>query len=318
MPTPPDLVTTAEVGGALSLTSAQTTELPSVITQASRAIERFCDRILAGPVLCDEVIEPGRTRTLRLKQRPVSDITRVVSSPWGVMNVSNIDTTNSDASVKLTVTGDAPYTQSALTGLSLFSLKAGVATTTPLSFTTYSTLGQLAAAINLIPGWQATVAGSGSSTSYDNFPCSYLSLELGSRAALGVQVPLWAFITAVTDYNADFQRGILTIGGGWPFTGLPLLGWVPDTFRFPDRTWGANKRFGQVRCIYSAGYTTIPDDLKRACIQVVQAFFASEELNGLVRMERAGTDAYELAPMSDDLVRVAAGGMLRQYRRFAC
>lgn len=315
MATPPDLVTTVEVQGALTtLTAANTAELSVVITQVSRAIERFCDRILAGPVTCDEVLEPGRSRTLRVREKPITDITLVAASPWGVMNVTNTDTTNSRATVALTMTGDPPYTMAALTGLRLYSLNAGNATTTNLLFVTYPTLDQLAAQINTIAGWSAAVA-SGLGTK----SCAYLSVnEMGARGCLGVQVPLWMFTQEITDYNPEPTRGILTIGGGWPYTGLPMVGWTADTFRFPDRTWGANKRFGQVRVVYTAGYSAIPEDLKRACIACIQATFDSESFSGVIKSQKTSMASVEIDPQMDDLVRKVAGGMLRSYRRMAC
>jgi hypothetical protein len=309
-----DLVTSQQVLAALpSLTPAQQTDLAATISAASRAIESYCDRSLARATF-DQLYLPERSRCLWLKNYPVADISRVAAGAAAVLTVSaTLPSAFNRATASLSFTGDPPYQSP--TGLTLRSSTGGVAATTTLAFSGSPTLAQLATAIGAVTGWSATVApGRGA------FACVDLTPETGARDALtgGSGAAFWAFAVEVSDYDLEPARGLLTIGNGWPFAVPGPSGWYADTYRYPDRMWGVSPRFGQVRVVYDAGYSTIPDDVTRAAIMTVKAIFDSTPFSGTFSAEKvsAGNSTYSYSLLgTPGVIPPVARALLSNYRK---
>lgn len=158
--------TNALLAGGISLTSAQSTILPSVITSASREIIRYCGRQFSA-ITYDEILTPeggrqdrGEPASVKLSYFPVVSIDRVSTGRATVLTITNTDTsTNQLASVAFEVSGDVEYNDLSYTGLILGRAASGSTTTTSLSFAGYPTINTLATAINgLGNGWKASVA----------------------------------------------------------------------------------------------------------------------------------------------------------------
>lgn len=263
------LITTDEALAALTtLTAAQISELSTVIDHSTSLLESYCEQALSSQTRLD-LLEPGQTRTLRLSSGNVTSIQSIRAGSYVVLTVAG-PTTADRATVTFDTTGDPPFTTA--TGLTLWSRTAGVDTTTDLSFATYPTLAALAAAINAVSGWKATVAGP-----YGTFATADLEPAAGPRGALLRGVDISAFVYDIDDYDADMKAGVIRPAGPW----------VADVRRYPDRMWGSIPRYGQIRVAYTAGFLTVPADLKRIAIMTIQSIFADELVDGHFQSEKS-------------------------------
>lgn len=288
-----NLVTTIEAAANVDGFSALDAGVQSsLVSGASTAIQNACDRVLASTSLV-EFHEPGRTRTIHLKQFPVSDVSRVAAGAQPVVTIQCTDTACSRASFRLTGTGDPPWVSP--TTLILSSTKNGVTTTTSLTLASYATIGLLATAINAVSGWTTVIA-----PTFSTWAVADLTLDIGSRDALLGPGSLWAFVRDVADFDVQPMTGRLTLSGGWPLS--LTSGFGTDVFRFPDQTWGSDKRFGQVRVNYIAGYLVVPEDLKRATYTIIQLTSERIGQSGLIVSEKEGPDQEVYAGISISLM----------------
>lgn len=305
-----DLVTNAEMLAAWPKFSAlPSDEQASLITDASRRFESECDRII-GATAYTEVHRPGRTRKLYLKQKPVTTITRVATDYATVITVQNTDATVSRATIGFSGP-TVPEAALSFTGVTLNAIANGVAATpVTLLFATYPTLGTLVAAINLLPGWNASVASGGqtlNSADYTTFATADLATDVGQQGCNLLGAELKAY-TRDLDYACDAElarRGIVELMEG-----------LPDGYRYPDRrnggyasgftgltgvSGGMDPRIGGVFASYQSGYATadVPGDIKRAVKGIVRFFYASMVATGVYESEQFKDYNYKLVAKLD-------------------
>lgn len=270
-----DLVTSGEVTTALpGLTDDQLLDLPAAITAASRAVERRCDRVLTS-ASHDEVHTPDRrTRRAWLRQYPVTAVARVAALPECVLTVANTSASVQRATVALaaTIGTDPVHDQPTVTGITLTRISSGVSTSSTLAFSTYMTLSALAAAIVALGnGWTATVA-----SGYGDWGTAEIDPVLGAQSAKGTGAEIRCYTEDVSSYDLDERTGKLMLSDPW--SNVP---W-----------WGGS---GRVRVSYTAGYTTVPGDLKRATIIVVKALLDRAQASGVFRQEILEGYSYTLS-----------------------
>lgn len=247
--------------------------LPATILDAQAACEGYCEQGLALNSYT-EAHRPSRTRQVRLKNQNVVRITRVAAGFQTVFGIVCSD--NSAQRATAEIFGGQ---------LLLTPYGATVATSAALTLSSYTTLGQLAAAVNAVPGWQALVT-----SAYSPWLVADLILQQGTMSAKPIAYEIPAYVLDLDLYNLK----------------SPELGHVeliinyPDAYRFPDRTWGdaynwtagADPRTANVFFAYQAGFdagasggSTVPGDLRRAMIIVVAAMLGLVEDGGLYKSE---------------------------------
>lgn len=303
--------TSALAAGGVTLSTAQSAILPTLITAASREIIRHCGRQF-GPVTYDEIVTPeggrqdrGEPASVQLSYFPVQAVARVMTGRATVLTVSNVDAaTNQMASVAFTVSGDVEYNDLAYTGLSLSRTASGVITATSLAFDGYATVGALAAAINgLGSGWRASVASNSTPS-----PALFASADLvGVREPKNAFTPgaaLDVFTQAASSYDIDRATGILRCYGldgiGWGAGGA----WGPP-FGAP---WDGLGDWGggavgctQYRVTYTAGFLTIPESLQQVCAELVKATLERLNTDSTLASETTGNYSWTARAVVDTL-----------------
>lgn len=117
--------------------------------------------------------------------------------------------------------------------------------------------------------------------------------------------------------NGASESGLLQrLGGGW--TGA-ILDWPAEwrrgtlTARVPP-VWSIGS--GNVKVLYTAGYQTIPDDLKLATLQLAIQVYKFRKRGGLLlQHERLGDYDYQLLALAPDLGTTRQ--LLSRYREVA-
>jgi hypothetical protein len=272
--------------------------------KATAAAENHCCRPLALSTRFEEH-QPGTTRLINLKAYPVTGIERICTDLSGVIQ---IQATNSPWRATVTITTDAALGWGPPSGLSLSTLEGGTPATTDLSFDSLLTVQDLADAINTVGGWTATVtAGMGLC------PTSELNPTLGSLGAVTAPAQLLAYATTIERYELKARIGKIT-----------LHQIRPDSYQYPDRTFGTLSPASKVLVVYSAGYNgdpangpvTSPPDLVEACVQIARGILDARQFSGTVIEVDLGNTSYKIG----EVVEIPDGArrLLSKYvdRRF--
>lgn len=218
-----------------STTAAEDITLAELIKACSSAVEKYCRRQFDSQEF-DELYPGYAGDTLTLRHFPVVKVTRVASDPVTVLSVQNTATsTNQRATARVTASG-----------LELIRAASGAVTTdTSITWAGNATLTAVAAAVTALGnGWQGRVKGV-----YGPWPSADLRDFQGHLNALGQEAPLKLHVHELTEYDVDEQRGWLLRFGGW---------------HGGRNAW---------RVIYTAGWTTVPEDVQEATAQWVALLF---------------------------------------------
>jgi hypothetical protein len=257
-----------------SFTSDENSTISALITACTKAISKFCRRNFDTQSY-DELYNGTGDRRLALRQFPVVSVARVAYGPIPVLRVSNTSPSNQRATVAVTATG-----------LSLTRVAAGIASTdTSVTWASYPTLAQVAAAVNALGnGWSAVVADG----AFASRASADLRAPQGALNAMNVQAPLLLHAQELTGYDLDTDRGWLIRG--------PASAEMLDAFDDPlPPTWFGGINFWRV--VYTAGFATVPEDVQEACAEWVAALFwqtkrdpglAREAIPGMVSREALG------------------------------
>jgi hypothetical protein len=258
--------------------SGEDTALASLITAASKAIQRYCSRDF---VVCtyDELYNGNGDRRLFLRQFPIQSVQAVRYRPVTVLRITN---TNGAANqqARVSVTG---------TGLTLFRMASGVASTdTSVTFAGNVTLQAVANAVNTLGnGWSAQVEAG-----YSLWPSADLwclngnatNPELNAMAGQGA-------LNAVSGVFAELKMHTFELSGyqidqrrGWLLRAIPYTD--PELLHPEDLIWPTG--IDNFRIQYTAGYSTIPEDVQEACAELVASYFKMFDQNQLLARETAG------------------------------
>lgn len=234
-----DLVITAATS-AFATSARQTLQIVSnrmlelMIEGVTDEIENWLDRGIVDRSHCEVHHFDTFTGTLRefsLREPNVNSITRV---SIGTLAAMRVQYTGTDERAWVEVTGAAVKTIN----------RTGATTTTVTStFASNVSISNMVTTIAALTGWSATTQTEG--------PSAFLTQE-GVRDAKDTEVTLAAWDDFGGNYIVDYEAGIVTLDGrGWPFT----------------LTEPAAARRVQVE--YTAGFTTVPDDVDRAVLKAV-------------------------------------------------
>jgi hypothetical protein len=268
MADPLDLITNTRARVALpSAAGAGTsddTAINNLITACSKAIGRYCKRALVSRSY-DELYNGNADRRLVLRNYPVTEIQSVRYRPVTVMKITRTDGAAATPQARVEVTS---------TGLKLVRVSSGVKTTTTtgLTFAGNVTISALGAAVNAADDGKWIWA----STGYDTWPSADLFCPNGDTADEHFTAGGQGALQCVAGSYAELKMHTYELQGyqfdarqGWllraiPYTDPELL--HPEDLIFPV---GINN----FRVQYTAGYTTIPDDIQEACAQLVATHF---------------------------------------------
>lgn len=241
-----DLITLARAKYNIyrATTAAEDTTLSELIKVCSSAIEKYCRRQFDSQDF-DELYPGNSSDTLHLRHFPVSKVTRVAFDPTTVLTVKNTATsTNQRATARVTSTG-----------LELIRVASGTVTTdTSVTWAGNATLSAVASAVTVLGnGWQGQVKGSNG---------SWRSADLrdfqGHLNALNVEAPLKIHTQELSEYDLDDRRGWLVRGNSPAFPGDSL-------------SWFGGRNYWRV--LYTAGWSTVPEDVQEACAEWVATLF---------------------------------------------
>jgi len=142
---------------------------------------------------------------------------------------------------------------------------ASTTTTNEIDFATYATLADVNTAINALANWSSTVV-----SAYSGFVSSELIQQGGLNARNGTAVSLLIPNRGENSFDVDWDRGIISVDSG---------------FTKGERIW----------IDYTAGYSTIPDALEQACIDLASSLYHSRDKDLGVASEKIGDYSYSRA-----------------------
>ena len=229
-------------------TSDDDTMLTMLINAVSNGIEDVAGRQFASRSRHEWYNVSGQRR-LRLRQWPVTDIRRVA---WGY-----------GTALTVTYSGDAIRAEISTSETSVrisTTSSAGVVSTTNLLFSDYPATTSIAAAINLVSGWAATLD--------ENVPSADLAPMAGTDT-VDRAVALYHAERAVAIASVDYQTGVIQMIGG-------VAGWDGShSLRRMGRQTGYETETSfpighqYVLVEYTAGYTTMPGTIELLCNRLV-------------------------------------------------
>lgn len=238
---------------------ADDTAIGYLITACSRAIERYCRRKFTSDTY-DELYTGTGQIVLALRNYPIQSVQSLRYREQVVMTVKNTSASVQQARVEILSSG-----------IRLVSVASGVKTTTTagLTFAGNVTLSALATAIAAVSGWTASViSGFTLWPSVDLYCANGSTTDPGTNAgagalnAAGVNAELRMHTSELSGYQIHNRGGGLYRGN--PYTD-------PEVSDTGDLQWpiGVNN----FRIQYTAGYTTVPEDIQEACAQLVAYHF---------------------------------------------
>jgi hypothetical protein len=273
-----DLITSARAKENInqsSFTSAENSTISDLVTAISKAVQRWCRRDFTSTTY-DELYDGSGDDKLVLNHYPLVSVSRVAFGPVTVLKITNTSSSNQRATVQLassvTETGGSIIRTS--TGLSLTRVASGVSSTdTSVTWAGNATLQAVANAVNALGnGWSATVT-----PGYENAASADLRALMGSLTCRnvpqgGIQAELVLHTNELSWFDVDHERGLLRRSRGLLTPWDVFVGDLPTFTHIP----------GYWRIIYTAGYSTVPEDVQEACAEWVTTLFWQTKENPAV------------------------------------
>ncbi len=258
------------------------TKLSHLLAAASRAIEKYCDRLFIADDFT-EISHGHGTCLHEVRNTPINSIARISTNRQTVLEIRNTSTSNQRATASVTTTG-----------LVLTRTASAVTTTNTLLFATYPTLATLAAAVTaLANGWTATVLGGYGGLASADLPFT-IQGALNARDA-AAQIEMFVEPLSWTRVNPD--------------TGLIEGGPFPQGFL-------------NISVRYNAGMETLDDDIITAACMLTAAMHGRSQRDTSVKSEKIGDYSYTnydaTAVDSSGIVETLcpdAAFLLRPYRK---
>lgn len=248
----------------LNLSAATQSLYPQLTAAASRAIRRYCNRAFNRQVY-DELytLDPGNV--LLLKQVPVNAVERLCTNPTTVLAITNTNASlNQRATAALLTTGNVDIGLT-VTGVTLTRYASGAKQVDSVAFTANMTISALATAIAAVGGgWSATpISG------YELWPAADLRQVQGALPALSPSSAELQIHVDDVAFNLDELTGEIFLDqtAADPFSSIRFGPYLGTDFGDLDLYGGP---LG-IRCVYDAGYDTVPEEVQQATVEVVKA-----------------------------------------------
>ncbi len=287
-----DLVAT-EATSAYGLDNVQTLDvvdnyaIERLINAVSDRIEVYCGRRIKSREM-RLLLHGSGTGQLELGIWPVTQVKRVAVGRRDAIEVQHTDTTKGSAVIQIAPTAEVDASVPDLSALTVNLIVNE--TTTAITVASFVTLTALATQIETNSNWTATVKhaaqAAGAHVSKDLIPVGGLNALTPNAAML--EIPDEDLI----DYDIDRTRGVLHHAGGF--------------------TAGRNN----VLVLFTAGFVTVPDDIRAAADQFAKDVHDAANRDGGLKSERTATYSYVAKAagvgLSEDVKE-----MLMPYRRWA-
>lgn len=285
------LSTLAQLKSHLGITvSGDDTILNGYIDHATAKIERWIGR----QILVRNYFEwygGNDVRSVRVKQYPINNVVGVYTGLAAAITISS--TVSSDVRLTVSINTDPLGTvaSGALVPCAVLTrtTSAGTTTTDTLTFATYPTTTLLVAAINAITGYSATVSTA--------MRCAQLHPRAGGDIKMATV--MLTGVNVSSEFVYDSYLGIVTIRqDAFPTT-------ASHNARYPSA-------LQSTLIEYSAGYTTVPDDIHQACMVLAGTMYLSRKSDTSLQSESLGDYSYSMA--SADSSRAMMEDMLGSWK----
>jgi hypothetical protein len=250
--------------------------MADIVDACSGMLEKYLNRTFAVTTY-DELYDGSGHRNLLLNNFPVTTLTRVMSAPIQVLNLTNNKTTVSRASFRL----DA-------TNLYLTAVDSGVEYNRTISRSSCTTLADLATAVNAYSG--------------EGWTCSALGNYSGLLTADLFAPQGGSEIRFTYSYLYHHIRGVPGLMHN------PTLGEITSFVPFV-------RGYQNFRVIYSAGYATIPEEIQQAVAEIASSVYQNMATNPNLQSENLGGYSYSnIAEKSFANLSISSKFAIEQYR----
>jgi hypothetical protein len=285
------LTTLAQLKAHLGITvSTYDTLLEQYIDHATAKIERWIGRQIKLRNY-SEWYGGNDVRSVRVKQYPINNVVGVYTGLAAALTIAS--TTASDVRLTISINTDPLGTVAngvlAPCAVLTRTTSAGTTTTDTLLFSTYPTTTSLAAAINAITGYSATVTTA--------MRCAQLHPRAGGDIKMATVVLTGVDVSS--EFVYDSYLGIVTIRQD----AFPTM--ASHNARYPSA-------LQSTLIEYSAGYTTVPDDIHQACLVIAGTMYLSRKSDTSLQSESLGDYSYSMA--SADSSRAMMEDMLGSWK----
>jgi hypothetical protein len=285
------LTTLAQLKAHLGITvSTYDTILEQYIDHATAKIERWIGRQIKVRNY-SEWYGGNDVRSVRVKQYPINNVVGVYTGLAAALTIAS--TVSSDIRLTVSINTDPLGTvaNGALApGVTLTrTTTAGTTSTNTLTFATYPDTTSLAAAINAITGYSATVTTA--------MRCAQLHPRAGGDIKMATVVLTGVDVSS--EFVYDSYLGIVTIRQD----AFPTM--ASHNARYPSA-------LQSTLIEYSAGYTTAPDDIHQACLVIAGTMYLSRKSDTSLQSESLGDYSYSMA--SADSSRAMMEDMLGSWK----
>lgn len=284
------LTTLAGLKAHLGITvSTYDTILEQYIDHASAKIERWIGRQIKLRNY-SEWYGGNDVRSVRVKQYPINNVVGVYTGLAAGMTITS--TTASDVRLTVSVNTDPLGTVAngvLSPGITLTrTTSAGTSSTNTLEFSSYQTTTSLATAISTYAGFSATATTA--------MRCAQLHPRAGGDVKQSAVVLTGVDVSS--EFVYDSYLGIVTIRqDAFPMT--------HHNARYPSA-------LQSTLIEYSAGYTTVPDDIHQACLVIAGTMYLSRKSDTSLQSESLGDYSYSMA--SADSSRAMMEDMLGSWK----
>ena len=284
------LTTLAGLKAHLGITvSTYDTILEQYIDHASAKIERWIGRQIKLRNYF-EWYGGNDVRSVRVKQYPINNVVGVYTGLAAALTIAS--TVSSDIRLTVSINTDPLGTVSNGTlapGVTLTrTTSAGTTSTNTLTFATYPDTTSLVAAINAITGYSATVTTA--------MRCAQLHPRAGGDIKMATVVLTGVDVSS--EFVYDSYLGIVTIR--------------QDAFPMASHNARYPSALQSTLIEYSAGYTTVPDDIHQACLVIAGTMYLSRKSDTSLQSESLGDYSYSMA--SADSSRAMMEDMLGSWK----
>jgi hypothetical protein len=251
-----DLVTLSDVKIYMNLSGSDLDDqLNMFIDQASQMIKNELGCDIVETTYTKEIHNGDVGSFLWLDNWPVTDVSRIAQDRETVLSVTYDSTDASMATVQITETA-----------VKLKKVVSGVTTSNTLLFVDYTTIADLATAINALGSWTTTAV-----SNYSTWPTTDL-IQIPARNGNETEVDLEVPEDTETSCELD----------------------SPDKGRlYNPYGWYAGSR--NILCDYTAGWSTIPQGIQAACFELVSFLYNLSSKDGSLRSEKIGDYGYTVA-----------------------
>lgn len=270
---------------------SQDAALTAVINSVSDFVDKYCGRSHNGFLAqtYDELYDGTGSDVLFLNNIPIQNISRIATTETSCLSIHN---TNNDMGCRANaqIIGTASdnenlASQYTSTGLKLTIVQSAVTTTSTLTWATYPTIAQLAAAVNALGnGWQAYVMGG-----FGTWSSSDLRATQGAYESRIFTSYYWIHWQEMSWYRVNEENGEIRNS---------------MVFNNGIQNW---------RIIYNAGYSVVPDDLQQAICEMVKITWLIRNRDPNLKSESMENYSYQSADTSAS--GVAFAGLSELSRR---